>query len=129
MDAVAGKSSGVFSAASKLIEGLLSSAQNRVQLLSIEFQEEKLRLVQLFIWVAATVFAGMMTIGFASITVVFLFWENARLLALAGATVFYAAGFGVLCWQFKRYISRQPKPFEATLGELTRDRACIRPTS
>ena len=129
MEAVAGKPSGLFSAAGKLIDGVLASAQNRLQLLSIEFQEEKLRLIQIFIWVAATVFAGMMTVGFATVTVVFIFWENARLAALGGATLFYALGFGLLCWQFRRYISRQPKPFDATLGELTKDRTCIRPTS
>lgn len=129
MDAVAARPSGLFSAASKLIEGVLASAQNRLQLLSVELQEEKLRLVQIFIWVAVAVFAGMMTVGFATVTVVFLFWENARLAALGGATVFYAIGFAIVCWQFRRYLSRQPKPFDATLGELTKDRVCIRPTN
>ncbi len=125
----AGRPSGLFSAASTLIEGVLGSAHNRIQLLSIELQEEKLRLIQLFIWIAAVIFAGMMTIAFASVTVVVLLWNRAGVSALVGATVFYAVGSGLIAWQFRRYLARQPQPFDATLAELARDRACIRTTS
>lgn len=129
MSDATGKHSGLFSAAGSFIDGILASAQNRLQLLSVELQEEKLRLVQIFIWVAAAVFAGMMTLALLTVTLVSFFWDTARVTALTGATLFYAVGFGVLCWQFRRYLERQTKPFEATLGELGRDRACIPPTS
>lgn len=129
MEKNAGRPKGLLSAAGAFIDGVLGSAQKRLQLLSIEVQEEKLRLVQLFIWVAAAVFAGMMTIALVTITVVSFFWDTARFAALGGATLFYAIGLGVLWWQFRRYLARQPPPFAATLGELERDRACTRPTS
>lgn len=129
MEKNAGRPTGLISAAGSFIDGVLGSAQNRLQLLSIEIQEEKLRLVHLFIWVAAAVFAGMMTVALLTVTVVSFFWDTARFAALGGATLFYAVGLGILWWQFRRYLARQPQPFAATLGELERDRACIRPTS
>jgi len=124
-----GRSSSLLTTAGSFIDGMLGSAQNRLQLLSVELQEEKLRLIQVFIWVAATVFAGMMAIALLTVTIVSFFWDTARFAALGGATVFYAAGLGILWWQFRRFLSRQPQPFAATLGELEKDRACIRPTS
>jgi uncharacterized membrane protein YqjE len=129
MDSASGTPSGIISSAATLLDGILASVQNRIKILSIEIQEEKLRLIQLLIWVAAIVFAGMMTVAFASLTVIYIFWENARLVALGGMTAFYAIGLAVLGWKLRSYLSRQPKPFDATLAELEKDRACIPPTT
>ncbi len=129
MDSAAAKPSSVLAAASSLLDSVLASLQNRVQILSIELQEEKIRLVQLLVWVAAIVFGGMMTVAFASLTVIYFFWENARLAALGGMTVFYAVGVLILWIKLKSYLARQARPFQATLSELEKDRACIRPTN
>ena len=77
---------------------MIVSARERLELLGLELQEEKLRFVQSLIWIAAAVFTAMLAITFASITIVFLFWETARLAVLIGLTTFYAIAFGwVLC--------------------------------
>ena len=129
MDSAAAKPSSVLSAASALLESVLASVHNRIQIFSIELQEEKIRAIQLLVWVAAIVFAGMMTLAFASLTVIYFFWENARLAALGGMTVVYAVGLIILWKRLQIYLARQPKPFEATLSELEKDRACIPPTT
>lgn len=105
---------------------LVASLQDRLELLSVEVQEEKFRLIQIFVWISAAVFTAMMALAFASLTVVYLFWENARLAALGGLTLFYASALAAIVVAFRRYLARQPKPFAATLQELTEDRACIR---
>jgi len=110
-------------------EGLLSSVQDRLELLSVELHEEKFRLIQIFIWISAAVFTGMMAITFASLTIVYFFWETARLAALGGLTVLYAVIWAVIVVAFRRYLARQLKPFMATLGEISADRACIRTES
>jgi uncharacterized membrane protein YqjE len=107
-------------------DGLLASVQDRFELFTVEFQEEKLRLIQSFIWISAAVFTGMMAITFASLSLVYIFWESARLAVLVGLTIVYAGGFTAIVVAFKRYVSRQPNPFSATLHELGEDRACIR---
>jgi uncharacterized membrane protein YqjE len=107
-------------------DGLLASVQDRLALFSVELQEEKFRLVQTFIWISAAVFTGMMAITFASLTLVYLFWESARLAVLAGLALLYTAALVTIIVAFRRYLSRQPSPFAATLHEIGEDRECIR---
>ena len=108
-------------------DGLLATVQDRLELFSVELHEEKLRLVQTFIWISAALFTGMLTVMFASLTLVFLFWDSARLAVLGGLTVLYAGAMVAIIIAFRRYLARQPRPFAATLHELGEDRACIRP--
>ena len=107
-------------------DGLLATVQDRLELFAVELQEEKFRLIQTFIWISAAVFTGMMAITFASLTLVYLFWDSARLAVLGGLTVFYSATLLVCIVAFRRYLARQPDPFAATLHEIGEDRACIR---
>lgn len=110
-----------------LAASLLTSARQRLELFALELQEEKLRALQIFIWASAAVFSAVMAITFVSLTLVYLFWESARLAVLGGLALFYTAGFVAILLTFRRYLARQPRPFSATLAELQNDRACIRP--
>ncbi len=110
-------------------DGFLGAAQDRLELFSVELQEEKFRLIQIFFWISAAVFTGMMTITFASLTLVYFFWETARLAVLGGLTVFYAATLVAIIVGYRRFIARLPVPFLATRQEIREDRACIRKES
>ncbi|MDO8541543.1 MAG: phage holin family protein [Opitutaceae bacterium] len=116
---------GFVAALRALGDGIFASCQHRLGLLSAELQEEKLRLIQTFIWISAAVFTGMMAMAFASLTVVYLFWESARLWVLGGLTIVYAASLVAIILAFRAYLLRQPSPFAATLHEIGEDRACI----
>jgi uncharacterized membrane protein YqjE len=107
-------------------DSLLATVQDRLDLLSVELHEEKFRLIQVFIWISAAVFTGMMAIAFASLTLVYLFWESARLAVLGGLTVFYAGALVAIIIAFRRFIARQPSPLTATRQEIGEDRSCIR---
>ena len=109
-----------------LADSLIASVQDRIELATVELQEEKIRLIQIFIWISAAIFTGVMAITFASITVVYLFWESARLAALGGLTLLYTGALGAIVVAFRRFLARQPRPFAATLHETTIDRTCIR---
>ena len=110
-------------------DGLLASVQDRLELFTVELQEEKFRLIQTFIWISAAFFTGMMAITFASLTLVYLFWETARLAVLGGLAVTYTGALVAIIIAFRRYLARQPNPFAATLQEIGEDRACIRKES
>jgi uncharacterized membrane protein YqjE len=122
-------SPGFLSSIRDLADSLLSSVHDRIELVSVELQEEKYRLIQIFIWISAAIFTGMMAITFASITIVYLFWENARIAALSGLTALYTVALGAIVFGFRRYLARQPRPFSGTLQEMKLDRACIRTES
>ncbi len=109
-----------------LADTLLATVEDRLTLVSLELQEEKYRLIQTFAWISAAVFTSMMAVTFASLTLVYLFWDNARLAVLGGLTVFYGAAAVITIVAFRRFIAREPVPFEATRQEIGQDRACIR---
>lgn len=107
-------------------DGLIASVQDRLELFALELQEEKFRLIQAFIWISAAVFTAMMALAFTSLTIVYLFWESARLPVLGGLALLYTGALITIIVLFRRFIARQPSPFEATLHEIREDRTCIR---
>ena len=110
-------------------DGVIASLQHRLELLTVELQEEKFRLIQTFIWINLAIFTGMLAVTFASLTLVYLFWDSARLAVLGGLTALFTVALVVIIIAFRRYRARQPAPFAATLSEIGEDRACIRNAS
>lgn len=105
---------------------LLGTAHDRIELFTVELHEEKVRLVQILIWIGAIGFSAVMAMTFVTMTVVYLFWESARLAVLGGFAVLYAGTLTGLALAFRRYLKNQPRPFDATLQELREDRECMR---
>jgi uncharacterized membrane protein YqjE len=121
--------SGFLGSIRAFLDGLLGSLQGRVELIALELQEEKLRLIQAYVWVSAAMFLGALTLLFGSLAIVSLFAESARPLVLGLLTLAYAVAFTAVLLAFRRYLRRQPRPFAGTIEELKEDRACIRPDS
>ena len=119
-------SAGFIHSLRSLSDGLLAMVQDRLELFAVELQEEKFRLIEIFIWISAAIFTGMMALAFASLTLVYLFWASARLAVLGGLTLFYTAALVAIIVAFRRFIAHQPRPFPATRQEIGEDRACIR---
>lgn len=107
-------------------DGLVASVQDRVKLFSVELQEEKFRLIRMLVWISAVIFTGVMALTLASIALVYLFWESARLAVLGGLAALYTVAFVIIVVTFRRALARQPRPFAGTIEELAADRACIR---
>lgn len=127
METRAPGASGLVGSLRGLLDGLIGSAHDRLELLAVELHEEKHRLIQIFIWISAIVFLAMLAMVFASMAIVVLFWDTARVAVVCSLAGIYVAGLGAVVLGFKRYLKRQPKPFAATLSELRNDRECIRP--
>lgn len=101
---------------------LLGGIAERVELFSLELREEKLRQARILAWTCALAFTVMMACTFATLALVYFFWETARLAALGGMAAGYAVAAVALALAFRRFLARQPRPFAATLQELARDR-------
>lgn len=119
-------SSGLLGSLRGFADGLIGSAHDRLQLLAVELQEEKQRLVQIFIWISAIVFFAMLAMVFASMALVVLLWETSRVAVVCSLAGVYIVALAVAVIGFRSYLKRQPKPFAATLNELREDRECIR---
>jgi uncharacterized membrane protein YqjE len=118
--------SGFVSALRALADGLFAGVQDRLRLLSIELQEEKFRVIQTLAWIGAAMFSGALAFAFASLALVYYFWDTARLAVLGGLAIFYGVVTIAVLLALRRFLRRQPPPFAASLDEIEQDRTCMR---
>ena len=120
-------SPGLLTSLRELADGVAASVQDRLALFSIEFQEEKFRMIRNFIWLGAAFFTAVLALIFVSFAVIYCFEGTARLVALVVFAAVYTAAFIGVALGAHRNLSHEPRPFASTLQEMGRDRACIRP--
>lgn len=109
-----------------IIDAGLQTAQTRLELLAVEFQEEKLRLTGLAL---NTVVAGLLLgfgLVFLMVFLTVLFWEGHRLLALGISTAVCIGGGLIATSNAARAFRSGTRLFSASLAELARDRAALR---
>jgi uncharacterized membrane protein YqjE len=116
---------GVWASLKRVLDTLLATAQNRVELFAVELHEEKCRLVEALLFAAAVAAFGIMTLSLATFTLVLLFWENGRRHALVGLSVLYLTATA-LAWRGLKSRLAAPSAFAGSLDELKRDRECLR---
>jgi uncharacterized membrane protein YqjE len=105
---------------------LAEIARGRLELFALELQEEKHRLIQMIAWTMAALFSGMMAFILINVTLVYLFWESARLTVLLSLTLFYTLMVCGISIRLVLYIKRQALPFAETIREFRKDKECFR---
>lgn len=115
---------GVWASLKRMLEALLATAQNRIELFTVELQEEKRRMVEALLWAAALAAFGMMTLSLVTFTIVVLCWDNGRMLALAVLIVLHFVGT-VVAWQALQSRLNSKSAFTDTLAEIKKDRSCL----
>jgi uncharacterized membrane protein YqjE len=110
------------SGVSRLAAGALLALRQRLELASIDIEEELLRLVGLVAvaLVAALLFA--LALAAAAATVVVLLWDSARIAALVGVTLFFVLAGALAAGALARSLRDKPRFLDATLTELEHDR-------
>ncbi len=108
------------------LDTLLGAAQTRLALLTVELQEEKLRLARLlFMTVLAALFLGFATV-FAALWVTVALWDSHRLLALGLSTgLFLVLGLAAASVA-ARTVAAGSRLFAASLAELGNDRDALK---
>ena len=104
----------------------MATAQTRLELLAVEFQEEKLRLSGLLFNLALSAILLGFGVVFLALFLTVLFWEGHRLLVLGLATVALIGGGLFAASNAAREIRRGSRLFAASLAELARDREALR---
>lgn len=101
---------------------LIAIIQTRVELLSTELEEERIRLTSMLVWGFAALFCAAFGIIFATLLFVVALWDEHRLLAVGipAAAFLLAAVIAALIVAGKA--QARPKLFSASLAELSRDR-------
>jgi uncharacterized membrane protein YqjE len=110
---------GLGDALSGLAATAVSTLRTRLELATVEFEEQRERTKIMLIMVAvATVFSCFALIALSAL-VVALLWDSHPIGALVGVAVTYAVIAAIALYALKQ--SSFPRPFEATLHELERD--------
>jgi len=109
-------------------DSILGLAQNRFELFTVELQEEKLRAINLLIWLAAAVALGIAGVLVLVAVLALVLWEIAGYLGLVGlGLISLFAAVGIL-WSLHCRLQTSPTPFSTTIEEFKKDRECLRRT-
>jgi uncharacterized membrane protein YqjE len=95
--------------------------RTRVELASVEFQEERSRTFQRVGLLVVALLAFAFALLFASALVLVVFWDTHRITAIALVTLFYVLAGAIALWRLAVLQRTSPRPFAATLAELERD--------
>ena len=117
---------GLIGSARSMIGALLDLGQTRLQLATVEIEEERIRIADLLLWATAALFFIGLGIVFSALLLVLLCWNGPREWVLgAFAVVFVGLGaWAAATWRHK--VRTKPAFLSATLAELERDRAAFR---
>ena len=103
---------------------LLAIAENRLELLTVEMQEERDRLLLALLLALGLAVLGLLAGIALSAAVVVLFWAQSPLGVLLGLTALYAVA-GVAVFAKLRGLFRDWETLPATLEQLKKDRTCV----
>lgn len=107
-------------------DSLLGLAQSRLELFSVELQEEKLRVLKLLVWLGVALALGMAGILVVIGTLALFLWNQAGYFGLVGLALLVLAGAAGIFFWLRRQIQSGPRPFDATVTEFRKDRECLR---
>jgi len=116
---------GWFEAMRRVGSSAFGLVRTRFSLFAVELQEEKLRAIDLLIWVAAAVALGTAGLLLAIGTLALFLWKTTGywgLIGLAVTTLVAAAG---VMWRIRREILNGEPPFSATAAEFKKDFECL----
>jgi uncharacterized membrane protein YqjE len=102
--------------------GSLLLARQRLELASLDIEEELLRIVALLTGALVTALLAALALAAAGAMVVVYFWDQARLAALGGVTFVFAIAACVAASLLMRAWRNKPRLLAATLAELDKDR-------
>jgi len=108
-----------------LFGSLFDLAGRRLELLTIEAQEEKARLLDLVFRAAAVLVLSWMALVTATATLVVAFWDQHPVIVLAVVTLAYGGTAAVLALSLRRRLRQASRPFAGTIEELRKDRECF----
>jgi uncharacterized membrane protein YqjE len=105
----------------QLVDRTLELVENRVELAVVEFQEERIRLIQAALFLFGVMVCVGMLLLLLTLGVLFLFWDHGRWYAFGGLVAIYA-GAGFFCWRRLTDLFQGHIAFSASLDQFKKDR-------
>ncbi len=118
------ESSGLLGSVRRLLSTLAGVVATRLELLANEWQEERLRLVQMLVFALFAVFCFCMGVLLLALFLVVLYWDEHRLAVLAALSMAFLVSGGWAAMMLRSKLQGS-KLFSVSLAELAKDRTSL----
>ncbi len=125
MDKTSPAGDGLWSTLRRMVKTLRDAGENRIQLFLVEWQEERLRLLDALLLLMVGTVCALMALLTVTFAVVAVFWNTHRVLVLALIIIAYA-GAAATAFVMLRSRLRHWRAFAATLEQIRKDQACFK---
>ena len=112
---------GLLNSVRRIGRSLLALVHNRLDLASVEWQEEKIRLLSLLLQAAAVVVLSTLFLLLVLALVIYALWQVSPWLALGLPTVLFGLTASLLFGNMKRRLKTEPRPFSETINAFKKD--------
>ena len=115
---------GIFASVRALVRTLIRIGHNRLELLLVEWQEERWRLFEALLLVGLVLIFALMALLVVTMTFVVVCIQAQRYECIVGLFVIFLAATGISIWQLRNRLKNWV-PFAATLEEIKKDKECL----
>lgn len=105
----------------RMASSLLAIFQTRVELFTVEMQEEGQRLLSYLILSLVALFCVMMAFLLGIFLVIVLFWDSYRILAISGLMVFFGSVAVLIALGIRSSYRKKPRMLAYTRDEIAKD--------
>lgn len=106
----------------RILQSAAGFLNTKIELISIELQEEKRRLLEILILASFAILFAILALIVVSFTIVAFYWDSPhRLSILVGMSVLYVVVSGMLFLRLQKKAHLATKIFQATSDELKKD--------
>lgn len=117
--------SGLLASIRRFVVSLLGLAQNRLELFAVEFQAERLRLLDRLFSLAIALAVGLIGLILGTVTLALFLWQTTGFLGLVGLAALFLVVSGVLLVRLRNQLRNAPLPFSETIAEFKKDCSCL----
>jgi|SRR5579859_2222583 len=111
---------GILAQVGRLARSGAGALQNRIELFAVEWEEERLRLMQALLWAASLVLLGALAILLFTAIIVLLVPREIRIYVAGAFTLLYLVAAVLAGIRLNRVVRRES--FPETLNQIKRDR-------
>ena len=115
---------GIFESLRRLPGTIYALAQNRLELLLVELQEERWQFVNILILAGIGLMLALMALIVVTVAIVAACVRDHSSWPIFALLAVYLAGAGVSFWRLRALLKRW-EPFSATLAEFKKDKQCL----
>ena len=123
----AARGPGFITTLQRMFATLLLVAKSRLELVSVEVEEQIAYAANLLVWTLVALFSAALGLLFLAITILIAFPERYRLLAAGGVTVALMVLAGAAMVVVRTRLKARPRFLVASISELARDASSVAP--